>query len=111
MWNRANDFNAITHRPKGDMSAARLRLAELRAADKLGRPCRPMREWVPTQASWYGARAITALCGCKYPIGDPRAQGFHFCNRKRRIGPYCYEHDTITHGVIPWKLDLKEALK
>lgn len=30
--------------------------------------------------------------GCKWPIGDPRTEDFHFCGRKPEIGAYCLEH-------------------
>lgn len=30
---------------------------------------------------------------CRWPIGDPRHDGFHFCGAKQAIGrPYCQEH-------------------
>lgn len=31
--------------------------------------------------------------GCKYPIGDPKEKGFHFCRKRRVLGSsYCPEH-------------------
>ena len=34
--------------------------------------------------------------GCKWPLGDPQRDGFHFCNaRKAEIGPYCEQHRAI----------------
>jgi GcrA cell cycle regulator len=33
---------------------------------------------------------------CRWPIGDPRASGFHFCGRiKPEHGPYCSHHAAI----------------
>lgn len=30
---------------------------------------------------------------CRWPIGDPRHDGFHFCGAKQMAGrPYCTEH-------------------
>lgn len=29
---------------------------------------------------------------CRWPIGDPRDAGFHFCGHERRRGPYCDHH-------------------
>ena len=30
---------------------------------------------------------------CRWPIGDPRQEGFHFCGAKQTAGrPYCEEH-------------------
>lgn len=72
-----------------------------------------LHEWagLPPARAWVSARAIETLHGCKFPIGDPSKAGFHFCNRKRRVGPYCAEHDALCHGVVPWKLDLRDAWK
>jgi hypothetical protein len=30
---------------------------------------------------------------CRWPIGDPRQEGFHFCGAKKTLDrPYCLEH-------------------
>ena len=31
---------------------------------------------------------------CRWPFGDPKEEGFHFCNRKQSAGgyPYCEHH-------------------
>lgn len=35
---------------------------------------------------------------CKWPIGDPREPGFHFCGRPCQPGlPYCSEHAAIAY--------------
>lgn len=35
---------------------------------------------------------------CRWPEGDPRTPGFHFCGRKlASSGPYCGPHDWIAH--------------
>jgi len=40
------------------------------------------------------ALAIVALCGCRWPIGEPNAEDFHFCNKKRRVAHfYCEDHE------------------
>jgi GcrA cell cycle regulator len=32
-------------------------------------------------------------CNCRWPIGDPQAADFHFCNQKKMAGlPYCEFH-------------------
>lgn len=32
-------------------------------------------------------------CDCRWPIGDPRQSGFHFCGAQAALGrPYCIEH-------------------
>jgi len=40
-------------------------------------------------------RSIETLteCNCRWPIGDPQAADFHFCNQKKVAGlPYCEFH-------------------
>jgi len=39
------------------------------------------------------ALAVVALCGCRWPIGEPEAADFHFCNKKRAAHCYCEEHE------------------
>lgn len=30
---------------------------------------------------------------CRWPVGDPRKEGFHFCGAQQVMGrPYCIEH-------------------
>ena len=30
---------------------------------------------------------------CKWPLGDPRKEGFHFCGAQQVLGrPYCIQH-------------------
>src|ERR1700730_5957410 len=74
-------------------SAANAWLAELRV-ERMGRSCRPVSEWIPIAPGrvLYGAAAVSNLHGCRYPIGDPHAPDFLFCNKKRRVGSYCAEH-------------------
>jgi GcrA cell cycle regulator len=36
---------------------------------------------------------------CRWPVGDPKADGFHFCGRtKPAHGPYCDHHAGIAYG-------------
>lgn len=39
---------------------------------------------------------------CKWPIGDPAAEDFHFCGRAKRPddGPYCRQHARIAYVPI-----------
>jgi hypothetical protein len=54
-------------------------------AKRLGRP--------PTFIPFPAGIAIADLTGCRFPDGDPRAIGFHFCNRDRISGSsYCKDH-------------------
>ena len=39
------------------------------------------------------ALAVVALCGCRWPIGEPDRADFHFCNKKRATHFYCEEHE------------------
>lgn len=35
---------------------------------------------------------------CRWPIGDPKDEGFHFCGKKIKIGQtYCEEHSAIAY--------------
>ena len=34
---------------------------------------------------------------CKWPIGDPSADGFTFCGRRSSDGPYCNEHARVAY--------------
>jgi GcrA cell cycle regulator len=35
---------------------------------------------------------------CKWPIGDPKQAGFHFCGRSANPGlPYCQEHAALAY--------------
>ena len=41
--------------------------------------------------------ALTARM-CKWPVGDPKHQDFHFCGRPAQLGmPYCAEHAAIAY--------------
>lgn len=37
---------------------------------------------------------------CHWPIGMPRAPGFHFCARVVRNGPYCVVHQEVSAGRL-----------
>lgn len=35
---------------------------------------------------------------CRWPVGDPKDEGFHFCGKKVKIGQtYCDEHSSIAY--------------
>ena len=39
---------------------------------------------------------------CKWPVGDPKQQGFGFCGAKSLVGkPYCATHYAIAYTGIP----------
>jgi hypothetical protein len=73
---------------------ARATAANPRAVDRLGRPCRPVTEWISIEPGrvLYGAAAVSNLRGCWYPIGDPKSPEFRFCNYAKEHGSYCEEH-------------------
>ncbi len=42
-------------------------------------------------------RTLTAM-SCRWPIGDPKTDGFHFCGRVKAAGcPYCAHHAAIAY--------------
>lgn len=35
---------------------------------------------------------------CRFPIGDPRSEDFHFCSRPTEVGrPYCADHCKLSY--------------
>jgi GcrA cell cycle regulator len=41
---------------------------------------------------------------CRWPIGDPDSEGFHFCGQPVFVGkPYCYEHCKQAYQFTPPK--------
>ncbi len=41
---------------------------------------------------------------CRWPIGDPDSEGFHFCGKQVFTGkPYCYEHCRLAYQFTPPK--------
>jgi GcrA cell cycle regulator len=41
---------------------------------------------------------------CRWPIGDPMEEGFHFCGRRKStVGPYCDHHAAIAYNPIKLK--------
>lgn len=46
---------------------------------------------------------------CRYPYGDPKKEGFHFCGGKSLAGlPYCAQHAEIAYQTTTRKLSLNE---
>ena len=47
---------------------------------------------------------------CRWPIGDPAENEFHFCGRKPRIGsPYCEAHARKAYQPQPQRRDRRAA--
>ncbi|MCI0599379.1 MAG: GcrA family cell cycle regulator [Beijerinckiaceae bacterium] len=157
LWNRPPDFTPIPHFLRHDsrnLTAARARIAELRAKERaelvtppeklpswtsfdpsrlaansktrelcgdpsdarsthrVPAPCSaaakggndfameravpPLQRALPAGGSVklsHAASAIFAVAGCRWPLGDPLAAGFRFCDAKRRGGgSYCEQH-------------------
>lgn len=64
-----------------------------------GRPS-PIRKKPAAQAEPVAGATILNLTDrmCKWPIGDPREPGFHFCGRPSVSGlPYCAEHAAVAY--------------
>ena len=58
-----------------------------------------------TEPSKNGNLSLTELDNhtCRWPIGDPKDDNFHFCGKKVRLGQtYCEEHSAIAY-VKPTK--------
>ena len=54
----------------------------------------------PVASHHNGKTSLTDLDNhtCRWPIGDPKDENFHFCGRKVRIGQtYCDEHANIAY--------------
>lgn len=46
------------------------------------------------------AKAVVEVSGptCRWPFGDPKEAGFHFCGKRALAGkPYCAEHAAIAY--------------
>ena len=57
-------------------------------------------EIAPMAHHHHGKTALTDLDNhtCRWPIGDPKDENFHFCGKKVRIGQtYCDEHAAIAY--------------
>lgn len=64
-----------------------------KAAEKTECPAKPSR-------SHNGKTMLTDLDNhtCRWPLGDPKDENFHFCGKKVRIGQtYCDEHANIAY--------------
>jgi hypothetical protein len=68
----------------------------------------PDRNLAPFDRSF--ARFVTNATECKWPIGDPKAKDFYFCNEIRSViqrgrhdvclSPYCNRHSKIAYRDI-----------
>jgi GcrA cell cycle regulator len=68
-----------------------------------------MRDEVPGNIG-LGVKTLMELdnVACRWPVGDPRHAGFHFCGRERSEGlSYCDYHHA--RGVVPRRAKGKEA--
>jgi GcrA cell cycle regulator len=69
-------------------------VARRRLAPKIPRTSR---ETAPA-LDWPGEVAGVEALGphhCRWPIGDPRDDGFSFCGRRAEAGPYCPAHCAV----------------
>lgn len=46
---------------------------------------------------------------CKWPIGDPGSDDFHFCGKKPEIGAYCLEHAAVAYEPASSKRGTRPA--
>ena len=81
------------------------------AKEEKSEPVRPKTETAPAVSGTFAAPrhkgnvSLTELDNhtCRWPIGDPKDENFHFCGKKVRIGQtYCEEHAAVAY-VKPGK--------
>ena len=58
------------------------------------------------------SRFVEGCCHCRWPIGDPSAENFRFCGRRRvvsqpngttakgKLSPYCAEHARMAYQPV-----------
>ena len=58
----------------------------------------PIKEKTPSKAGQNVSLIELDNHTCRWPIGDPKDENFHFCGKKVRIGQtYCDEHSAIAY--------------
>lgn len=83
-WCPANPVSSAASVPAPRKPAARPKRTSPPKPAPTGKPC--------------GLMELT-FWSCRWPEGDPRHPGFHFCNRKRVDGvPYCAEHVAVAYS-------------
>jgi GcrA cell cycle regulator len=86
-------------RPRIPLEAKRVRPRRTRIiARRTSVPQRASAGAVVAPPDWPGEIASVEGLGahhCRWPIGDPRAEGFSFCGRRADGGPYCPAHRAV----------------
>lgn len=83
-WSPANPPPAATTLAPPKKSAVRTKRSSPPKPAPTGKPCSLME---------------LTFWSCRWPEGDPRHPGFHFCNRKRVDGmQYCSDHAAIAYS-------------
>lgn len=67
------------------------------------RPIKPRRRMIPVDVVAVPGRECSIweldATRCRYPIGEPRKPGFHFCGQQPiEKSPYCAVHHRLTHA-------------
>ncbi len=91
LWGQGKSASDIAEE-LGDVS----RNAVIGKAHRLGLSGRPS----PIKKKATRGATILALTErmCKWPVGDPKHQDFHFCGRPAQLSmPYCAEHAAIAY--------------
>ncbi|MBR6663527.1 MAG: GcrA cell cycle regulator [Alphaproteobacteria bacterium] len=58
----------------------------------------PIKEKTPSKAGQNVSLVELDNHTCRWPIGDPKDENFHFCGKKVRVGQtYCDEHSAIAY--------------
>lgn len=75
---------------------------------KVDKPLPPERKEIKAKNGGISLLELTEKT-CRYPYGDPKKEGFHFCGCAALAGlPYCAEHAEIAYQTTTRKFNLNE---
>ncbi|MBE6445140.1 MAG: hypothetical protein E7019_03670 [Alphaproteobacteria bacterium] len=95
----APETKTVTEKPKKDAKniAKTENVAKADEIDLKFIPA-PIKEKTPSKAGQNVSLVELDNHTCRWPIGDPKDDNFHFCGKKVRIGQtYCDEHSAIAY--------------
>lgn len=93
---------ALTAAPKAVKEKEASKPAPAKEASASTSPATPLKD---SRRSGGSCVSVTDLDNhtCRWPLGDPKDENFHFCGKKVRVGQtYCEEHSAIAY-VKPGK--------
>lgn len=75
---------------------------------KIDKPLPPEQKQIKAKNGGISLLELTEKT-CRYPYGDPKKEGFHFCGGHALAGlPYCSEHAEIAYQTTTRKFSLNE---